>query len=338
MDQIHRTMPKNQKRYGFNLMQNKNSTVIVVWRKLSRRSELLAEALNAKLWFFKDNLPYARAALKTLMGIIRRKPKVLVVQLPQGPLLLEAYLLKKLVGCKVVADVHTGFLVSSDWKGLVLNTPFVKLLPLADLIVAHNQTQLQLVPKRVRRKTIVAFDPWHLIETQAKTQAKNESYVVFPASFASDEPLQEVIEAAGRSDLNIKLYITGNWKRKPQLKKYETKKIVFTGYLSSQEFGELLANAAGIIAGTKREYTSLMSAWEAVAYAKPLAVTATATLKDMLQGYAVFYDWKNQESIIKALQKISAATPDLKAREELKQKTLESVKRLNAELNHLASA
>jgi hypothetical protein len=318
-------------------MQHQNGIVVIGWKKLSRRSELLAEALDGKMWFFKDNLPYARAAMRTLIRAIRQKPRVLVVQLPQGPLLLEAYFLKKLVGCKIVADVHTGFLVNADWKGLILNAPFVKLLPLADLVVAHNQTEMGIIPKRVLHKTIVVFDPWYLIANQTTEQAKTGGYVVFPASFASDEPLKEVIEAASKPDFKMKLYVTGNWKRQPKLKRYESEKVVFTGFLPSERFNELLANASAVISGTKREYTSLMSAWEAVSHSKPLAVTSTKTLMDLYGDYAVFYDWKSPESIAKALAAISKAKPDLKAREKLKQKTLQSIKRLKAELEHLAA-
>jgi len=313
-------------------MRDQTGISIIAWRKLSRRSELLAQALNGNILFFKDNLPYVRAIVKTFVSVLRQKPRVLLLQLPQGPLLLEAYLLKKLVGCKIIADVHTGFVLNTDWRGLVLNAPFTRLLSLADIVVAHNETQIDIIPKNAKNKTIVVYDPWNFIPTKGKAD-KQENYMVFPASFAPDEPLEEIIEAVNTSNQPVKLYITGNWKRMPELKKYETEKIQFTGFLSNREFNNLLSGASAIITGTTREYTTMMSAWEAIAYNKPLVVTATKTLKTMYPHSVIFYNWKSKQSIIKALQTVSVTKPNSKDREELEKKTLQSINQLKQKIS-----
>jgi len=315
-------------------MQKRTGITIIAWKKLSHRSELLAQALNGKLVFFKDDLPYIQATVKTFINVIRQKPRVLLLQLPQGLLLIEAYLLKKLVNCKIIADVHTGFLLSTNWKGLILNAPFVKLLSLADIVVAHNEAQLDIIPKNVKNKTIVVYDPWNLITTESKIN-KQENYMVFPASFAPDEPLEEIIEAANSAEQSLKLYITGNWKRTPELKKYASEKVQFTGFLSNQEFKDLLSGASAIITGTTREYTTMMSAWEAIAHNKPLATTATKTLKTMYPHYATFYNWKNKQNIIKTLQIINVTKIDPKAREELKQQTSQRLDQLKQKIANL---
>jgi hypothetical protein len=315
-------------------MQDQTDITVIAWKKLSRRSELLTQALNGNILFFKDKLPYFRAAVKTLISVIHQKPRVLLLQLPQGPLLLEAYFLKKLVGCKIIADVHTGFLLNTDWKGLILNAPFVKLLSLADVIIAHNEAQIDIIPKNVKNKTVVVYDPWNLIDTDGKIN-KQENYMVFPASFAPDEPLEEVMEVVNTAKQPLKLYITGNWKRAPELKKYASEKIQFTGFLSNQEFNDLLAGASAIITGTTREYTTMMSAWEAIAYNKPLAITATKTLKNMYSPYAIFYNWKNKQSITNTLQTINITKPNPKNREELKQKTIQSIDQLKQKIKEL---
>jgi len=318
-------------------MPNQNATItIIAWKKLSTRSTLLAKALDAKLWFFKDNIPYAKAFARTLLKTIREKPRIMIIQLPQGPLLLEAYFLKKVTGCKVIADVHTGFLVNTNWKGLLLNVPFAKLLPTADIIVAHNEPQLDLIPKKVRNKTIVVFDPWHLIENQStEKRSKYENYIVFPASYAPDEPLEEVINSINTFNVNVKMYVTGNWKRNPNVKKYSSDRIVFTGFLSSEKFNNLLSNATAIITGTKREYTALMSGWEAIAHGKPLAVTATRTLKDLFGDYAVFYDYRNGQSIANAINTILTSKPNIAAHKKLKQRTIKSLEQLNQKIIEL---
>jgi glycosyltransferase involved in cell wall biosynthesis len=318
------------------ITSDRAATVIIAWKKLSRRSELLSKALDAKLWFFSDNVPYARASLNTLRNVVSQKPKIIIVQLPQGPLLLETFFLKKIMKCKIIADVHTGFLVTTEWKGLLLNVPFLKFLHVADLIVAHNDFQLNLIPSGLRGKTLVVFDPWHLaVDSERNGESVQGGYIVFPASFASDEPFEEVIHSINLFNIDVKMYITGNWKRQPKITKYASDRIIFTGYLPSKEYNKLLSEATAIITGTKREYTSLMSGWEAVAYAKPLALTGTGTLKSLFKDYAVFYDWKNNKSIAEAIKKILTSKPNTVAREKLRLRTLGSIKMLVNKLEEL---
>jgi len=317
-------------------MFKRATTVIVAWKKLSRRSELLSKALRAKLWFFPDNIPYIRASLSTLRFIAKQKPKIILVQLPQGPLLFEAFILKVLLKCRIVADVHTGFLIASDWKGLLLNAPFLKFLRVADLIIVHNEFQLNLVPSGLKEKTLVVLDPWHLIAGNGeKCEVEQSGYIVFPASFASDEPLEEVINSVNSFNIDVKMYVTGNWRRQPKLLKYASDRVTFTGYLPNREYNRLLSKATAVITGTKREYTSLMSAWEAVAYAKPLALTETDTLKSLFKDYAIFYDWKNGKSIAEAIKKILVLKPNRVAHEKLRMRTLRGLEKLYKRLEEL---
>ncbi len=317
-----------------------NPTIcIIAWKRLSRRSELLAEALKAKLLFFPDNIPYFRATFKTINYALRQKPRIIIIQLPQGPLLAIALVLKKLVGCKVVADTHTGFLINIDWKGKLLNEPFVKLLSKVDLVVAHNEPQLTLLPSKARQHAFVVFDPWYLAvkEEMGKTHGEG-GYIVFPASFASDEPLEEVLDAVNSLNINLKICVTGNWKRQPAIRRYASDRVLFTGFLSENEFNRLLACSAAIVTGTKREYTALMSAWEAVAYARALAVTDTATLRSMLCEYAVFYNWKEKGSIAKSIELILTQQPNMAAREKLRKRTVKKLLAFQKQLRNLGSA
>jgi hypothetical protein len=309
--------------------------VFVAWKKLSLRSKLISKALGASLLFFPDRAPYIRAAIKTFVELRHLKHSVVIIQLPQGPLLLEALLIKKFLKCKVVADVHTGFLVADNWKGCVLNKPFAKFLRMADLILVHNENILELLPNNAKVKALIVYDPWHLIKTFSKHA--REPYIVLPASFSPDEPIEEIITSIKSSDLNVKIYVTGDWRRQPKLKKYASSNIIFTDFLPYEEYNKLLSGAAGIITGTKREYTVLNSAWEAVAYLKPLALTETVTLKPIFRDYAVFFNWRNSKSIVEAVKKILTLKPNFVAYQKLRLLTLSGLRLLNEELEKLKS-
>lgn len=310
--------------------------MIIAWKKLSRRSQLLSKALNAEIWFFTDKVLYVKSFINTLFAIIQKRPSIIIVQLPQGPLFLTILLLKLLNRHKIIADVHTGFLIASNLKGLLLNTPFVKLLRYANLIIVHNDLQKNLIEPNLKKKTLVVLDPWHLIDIKEQ-EFKQSDYIIFPSSFAPDEPLEEIINSINSFNINVKLYITGDWKRKPTIKKYSSEKIIFTGYLTADKYHKLLLNAAAVISGTKREYTSLMSAWEALAYSKPLALNKTRALESLFGGYAVFYDWKDSKSIAAAIKEVLKTTPNMIIREQIKTRTIKSLEHLIKILKRLGA-
>jgi len=305
--------------------------VMVAWRRLSRRSQLLSEALGAELLFFPDRLPYLRAAFRTMKAVSNAKPDILIVQLPQGPLLLGAIVLRAFRHFKLVADVHTGFLMRWEWKSALLNTPFKRLLGRCDLIAIHNEKMRDLLPQSAKKKALVVYDPWFMIKPTVPQMAK-ERYIVFPASYHPDEPLDEVLEAARGISLGVQIRVTGNWRRRPEVKRHESESIRFTGYLTNEEYELLIANSIGIISGTKEEYTALMSAWEAVAYQKPLAITDTKALRESFGAYPAYYHWNDKADLIKAIRYLYESKPDQGAIESLRKKAVEGIERLQEKL------
>ncbi|MEM2274998.1 MAG: glycosyltransferase [Thermofilum sp.] len=315
------------------------SGLFIAWRRLSRRTELLAELLGMKVAFFRDSLPYLRAMARTAQLLRRSTARNVWIQLPQGPLLAEAAILKRVYGFRLVADVHSGFLVHDDWKSFILNAPFKKLLERCDAVVVHNKQVLELLPHGWEDRVLVVYDPWPLLEQRLRSRyawkcPEGEEYLVMPASFAPDEPVEQVVRAFNRIKGDTKLLITGNWKRRPRLKRYESSRVKFTGFLPDDEYYRLLACARGIIAATTREYTALMAAWEAVALAKPLAVSSTKTLRELFSGYALFF-LNDEESISETMEMLLRVRVNEAAREELRKRTersLEEARKLTGSL------
>jgi len=314
-------------------MPKTKSIVFIAWKRLSRRTELLSEALGAKLLFFQGNFLYLSAAIATIKKIAKIKPHAVLVQLPQGPLLLLTLILKNFYGFRLIADVHTGFLMKWEWKSLLLNLPFKSLLKYCDVVVIHNEKMRNLLHDSANKKAMIVYDPWFMIKPLP--QNFKEKYIVFPASYHPDEPLEEVLGAVKELSPDVKLLVTGDWRRRSYLKKFESKNILFTGFLSKEKFESLIANSSGIITGTKEEFTTLMSAWEAVAYTKPLAVNVTQTIRECYDSYPVFYDWKDKKSITKAIQDVLSSSPKEFSRKNLMRMTIKSVNNIIEYINTL---
>ena len=79
----------------------------------------------------------------------------------------------------------------------------------------------------------------------------------------------------------------------------------------------------------------MMSAWEAVAFQKPLILSETKTLRNMFDDYALFYNWKSKESILKALSEILSEHDLSNARKKLKEKTINSLSTFKKRLKEL---
>jgi hypothetical protein len=288
---------------------------------------------NTELWFFKTDPLYIQGFYDTFLRYLQERPSTLILQLPQGPLLLEGVLLKKSFNCKIAVDVHTGFVYGHTLKGLILNKSFNKLLNYADLVIVHNDEILDILHPSLIEKTVVVYDPWMFIQSTEQT-SYNDRYLVFPASFSPDEPLAEVLSAVNEYK-NMKVFVTGNFYRNPSLLRFSSSHVEFTGFLNRQEYEKLLAHSFGVITGTKDEYTLMMSAWEAVAFQKPLLLSETKTLRNMFNDYAIFYSWKNEKSILNALSEVFTERDLAYARKRLKEKTINSLNALTRRLKEL---
>jgi len=256
------------------------------------------------------------------------KPKSVFIQLPQGPLLIVAVILKKVLKYKLIADVHTAFLFHTSLKVSILNKPFVHCLKFCDLIIVHNDEIRRefIKDENLRRKTVVIQDPLIEFKGEKRIGRKESIKFIFPASFSPDEPIESVITAFSeliREGHNCILYITGNWKRKKHLRKYASKNIIFTGFLSKSDYESILASSDVIIALTTREYTFLSAAAEGLAAEKPLILSKTKTLRRIFKKGAIFVSPRDVGDIKKALR--------LMLNEDIRQKLMTEIKELKKE-------
>ncbi|KSW10778.1 hypothetical protein CF15_08365 [Pyrodictium occultum] len=314
--------------------------VFVAWARLSRRTRDLARALGAGLLFLRDRPPYIRAWRETARALEEARPDAVVVQLPQGPLLLRVATLAGRLGFRVVADVHTGFLVYSSPAGLLLNRPFRGLLRRADLVLAHNEPEARLLGRAglPGERVLVVYDPLPRPPARLERPALDlgdGGYILVPASWAPDEPLELVARGflASGAPGGYRLVVTGDPGRRPglhrrlrRLARESRGSIVLTGFLPEPQYAWLLSHAAAVVAATTREYTMLSAAWEAVAYRKPLLASATGTLREVLgPGYPCLFP-PTVEGVAEAIDRCLSGGPGVA---EAVEETLERLRRMS---------
>jgi glycosyltransferase involved in cell wall biosynthesis len=125
----------------------------------------------------------------------------------------------------------------------------------------------------------------------AKVSLSGTVNIVFVSTFSYDEPIEEVIEAARLLPNDYHIHITGNYKKYSNLKQIQEMKpsnINLTGFLSEEDYLNLLSSADIIMVITDQEHTLTCGAYEAVALCKPMVLGNTETIKNYFSKGAIY--------------------------------------------------
>ncbi|WP_186628654.1 glycosyltransferase [Rhodococcus sp. BP22] len=134
-------------------------------------------------------------------------------------------------------------------------------------------------------------------DDQSVTMQRKTNQVLVPLSYANDEPLQKILEAASLSP-ELQWYLTG---KAPQtVKGHAPRNVIFTGYLDAAEYDELVRTSTVLIALTNRPHTMQRAAYEALAAATPLVTSNYEELRSYF-GTSAYYTSNESSSIVNAI-------------------------------------
>jgi glycosyltransferase involved in cell wall biosynthesis len=298
-------------------------TVFLVWAPHSIRAKNLAERLDAQLYLisykFKKKIyspiKYLKLFTNTLFILEKERPQVIICQIPPIFCALATIVHQYLTGakCNIAIDMHTGAF-DKPWSYLrPLNRWIMKKVYM--VIVTNSELKDNICPD-IKRKTIVLEDPLSYFEVrsgkkQEKREQKNDKFfkVAVISSFAPDEPLAEILDAATTMS-GIEFYITGDKSKAPKyLLRNEINNIVFTGFLDYNDYISLLQGVNAIMVLTKRNKTMLAGAYEALALEKPLITSDWPPLKR--------YFYKGTVHVDNSPKEIQEAIENVKRSEEI---------------------
>jgi glycosyltransferase involved in cell wall biosynthesis len=226
---------------------------------------------------------------KTLAVLFKERPGVIFVQNPSLVLTGFAILYGKAFRKSVVVDAHNAgvypFNGTRNWANRLAALFFRQ----ASITIVTNSSLAEYV-KRRGGNPIVLPDPIPALKLRGeKKPLKGEINVLYICSWASDEPYAEVIKAAGLIDPKHYIYMTGNSKGKANESKQALPgNIILTGYLSDEDFVQMLHSCDVIMDLTTRENCLVCGAYEAVAAGKPLIVSDTRALRNYFSEGVLF--------------------------------------------------
>lgn len=287
--------------------------VHLAWTAFQRRQESMREIVGFDCWFYPipksgrviKLLNYARLFLKSMRELRRAAPEVVWVQLPQVPALWAALAYRALSTkpVKIVADCHNAQL-RKPWS----HFPFALWsLKRCDAILVHNDTMLKQAETNgwPMDKVLVIEDvpaigkekpPSGLALKHIKVP---KPWIVFPGSFAADEPIEEVL-AAARIAPELTFIITGRpdkAKQNGHVIEALPSNVVLPGFLPVELFDDILREADVVIGLTREEGIQLSVCNEALGFGRPLVTSDTKILRELFGEAAVLVRTSNPADI-----------------------------------------
>jgi len=268
--------------------------VFISWARTMPRTKGIAGALEIPDFYLEQMkgaspvmLPvrYARQARETVAVLRRERPRVIFVSNPPILLPLVAYLTARRLGAALVIDSHTGAF-DGRWAYFLPLHRFLSRRAAATIVT--NEPLRELVaswgaPALVMEDRVPDLPVAHMLGNQHFS-------VVMVSSFADDEPLDAVLEAAAMLP-DFRFFVTG---RAPahmaDVVAKAPRNVTFTGFVPRAEYVALLNRADAVMVLVKRDLTLLCGAYEAVAVEKPLITSDWPVLRNYFHRGALYVD------------------------------------------------
>lgn len=263
--------------------------VFLAWGPPShtRRSELMARKLGIPLRRvhllekkrYLAPLRYALQAIPTLIILFRERPRAVFVQNPPIFAPLFAWIYCALRHKSLVIDSHTAALLGKSWKWSVPLHRFLARRAKASLVTGEHLARLI---QDWGAKTQIVMDVPSELPTGKPYPLEHPFNIAVVCSFAPDEPLAEVTQAAA-SLPDVGFYVTGNPESGVnRLPEDLPPNLHPTGFLADDVYYGLLSSVDAVMALTTRDHTMQRGACEAVWLGQPIITSHWPVLR---QGF-----------------------------------------------------
>jgi glycosyltransferase involved in cell wall biosynthesis len=264
----------------------------VTW-EVHRRSREVSARLGATLCEVViaggRPLRYLRCLWRTARLLARSRGTLVFVQSPSIVLAWFAATTAKLFGVTVVVDAHNGGVEPLDGRSRILNAIARAAIRRSALTIVTNSALARRV-ESMGGVPFVLVDPIPRLPALSMPMGKLPGVVTVVAisTWAQDEPTTELLAAAARLPSGYKLQITGRHRLSSKQLHALPANVRLTSFVPEEAYVQLLRNADLIIDLTTREDCLVCGSYEALAIGKPLVVSDTRALRQLLGNGAVY--------------------------------------------------
>ncbi|MDO7086719.1 glycosyltransferase [Pseudocolwellia sp. AS88] len=285
-----------------------NNKVIIGWgtgirRSVSLSTETSMTDIQVK-YIFKNKylkpMNYIVNFFKTVLLLAKHQPKLVVVVVPPTLILYSVFLYKFLFNhkCKIVLDCHNGVL-RSEWKHI----PFVSyLFKKSDKVLSHNARVKEDIDSAFGVVSYVLGDPLIVYNGNINNPSETSLYlndkinVLVPVSYAKDEPINEIINAAAILNKTHNFIMTGRY-----TKLFKENSVFdgvsFTGFISEEVYVSLLRQCDVVLCLTTDDKIQMCALIEAVSMNKNAVCSDNTVNNDIFSDYRPTFTRLDEESI-----------------------------------------
>jgi glycosyltransferase involved in cell wall biosynthesis len=297
-----------------NSEQETNGPVFVAWTKFMRRPESMRPVIGYELVFMPNSIEgpffqligYVRNAVRTLGLLLRHRPREFWIQLAPVFLLYigAGYKLVR-PGTRLVADCHNS-MFGKRWSWM---PGAIALLNRCDVVLVHNKAVLARALERgVRpdRLQILETRPAQIRcapETRGCPAGVVGDWVLMPASFSSDEPIDVVADAARKLPA-LTFVVTGDPERARGRFDLESfpPNVRLVGFLDRATLDSYFCGASVVLGLTTSPEIQLSVANEAAGAGKAMVLSDTPLLREMFPRGAIYVETLSSQSIADGLR------------------------------------
>jgi len=314
------------------LAKGNGKIVFLVWDRQSIRASGISKHIGASLHFLSTSrISHPVLFIKTLKILRKESPRIIICQSPPVTCAFIAMVYKYLFACmskpKILIDVHTGA-ISKPWSKNVSRL----IMKHASVNIVINKEQQNFLIQNYHITPVVLEDPIPDFTDILLSAKKQEGYkigqkaifnVVVISSFAFDEPLQAVFDAASELP-DVYFYVTGDKKnadKKLLIKKSDN--VIITGFLDYNTYVDLLQKVDVIMDLTTDNKSMVGGAFEAVALEQPLITSNWIPLRRYFNKGTIYIN-NSSDDIRKAI--MFAMTKKEELSKEMHQLKIERMK------------
>ncbi len=276
-----------------------NRTLFLVWGPPSHgpRSQVFARELGIReihflhvtslrgLWIAP--IKYALQSVWTLHLLLQKRPSLVFVQSPPGLAVLFVSLYCTLTRNRFIVDAHSAALQQSAWTKPRWFWSWLARKALTTIVT--NEHFAQTLHSWGARAMVIRDIPTTFPDSETYP-LDGDFNVTVVNTFSSDEPLEQILEAAQNID-GVQFHITGSLRRAdPKVLEQAPKNVAFTDFLSTEKYYALMRGCQSVMCLTTRDHTMQRGACEALSLGKPIITSHWHILRGYFHKGTVHVD------------------------------------------------
>jgi hypothetical protein len=292
-------------------------TLAITWEQHRRTRELcdwLGLPLHEVTFSAARLKRYAKLSAQTLRLLAQRRPKVLYVQNPSLILATLVLAARPFLGrYKVIMDAHNEAVAPFTHAYWPVTSLSRHALRAADITIVTNAALADQV-RRIGGTPHILPDrlPTPPFTPTAPPVLNGPLRVMVVATYAADEPIAEIIEAARALGDQYQLSITGRETKLPAEQRARLPSNVRqTGFLAEEAYWELMRDSHIVLDLTLKPNCLVCGAYESLAVLRPMVLTGNPATVDLFGKVAVFPAEHDAKSIAECLQRSRAQLAQL---------------------------